>query len=149
MSKESKYCFQYGSPKLKFTFCGDFHIEGDHKAVRCAAANHTLVKLRTLPLVLKFLEANSPLNFRNFPRPIVPGSVPINSMNKQNNFQSKYFLPIVVQIFQFAGAFLGLSFSLGLNSLVQIILKQRNFLLGLRVALTVNSLHFRFDFRLV
>ena len=47
------------------------------------------VELRALLLGLEFLEANSPLNFGNFPRPIVPGSVPGNSMNKQNNFQTK------------------------------------------------------------
>lgn len=34
-------------------------------------------KLRTQLLGLKFLEANSPLNFGNFPRPVVPGSVPV------------------------------------------------------------------------
>ena len=44
-----------------------------------------LVELRSLLLGLKFLEANSPLNFGNFPRPIVSGSVPGNSLNKQNN----------------------------------------------------------------
>ena len=36
------------------------------------------VELRTLLLGLEFLEANSPLNFSNFPRPIVSGSVPGN-----------------------------------------------------------------------
>ena len=92
-------------------------------------------KLRTQLLGLKFLEANSPLNFGNFPRPIVSGSVPRNSRYKLNNSKSKYLLPIVVQIFQFAGSFIGLSFSLGLNSLVQIIFKQWNLLLGVRVAL--------------
>ena len=42
--KESKEGFFYRSPKLNFTFCGDFHLSGDHRAVPSAATDHGKIK---------------------------------------------------------------------------------------------------------